>query len=159
MKAVFSIIILFLLPATFYAEEQGLIHGLFEGSPVEVEKVTGPFEYYSITSNGENYIFLLTEKMNTSRQGYNGLVHLGILLNEELGIERIILTSHQETQGFIDYIWESGFIEDLKESKDLHSVDVISGATLSCQAIKMAVISSIEMYEEKSMQACSNEKQ
>lgn len=123
----------------------------FSTEDLSIECILEPFVHFLVRQKNadakqESYIFLLSKEMGLSQEGYNGLIHLGILLDPEHAINEIIVIDHDETQGFMDYIMESGFIEEIKNSPDIKEVDAVSGATLSSQAIKKAVLRSLHRY-------------
>ncbi len=123
----------------------------FDLNDISIREINEPFTYYEIKNNGSVFHMLLSEKMDTSEKGYNGLIHLAILLNSDNAISEVIIADHNDTDGFIEYIIDSGFIDDLKEAGGTAGADVISGATLSCQAIKNGLLRTMKKYNDEAL--------
>lgn len=117
---------------------------------VDIKCVSEPFLYFAVNADDNELVFLFSKKMDTSEKGYNDLIHLGVLICSEGDIIRIFLLEHSETQGYIDYIMEEGFLNDFKGlgEEEIFGIDIISGATLSTGAIKGTISRTLKVYRE-----------
>jgi len=149
------IILLFSLPLIPCEPDAGqektvriLLSGFFD-SDIVLECVSEPFFYFKVAKGRDKYCFLLSREMGTSQTGYNDLIHLGLLIDSNADLVEAFILSHSDTEGFIEYIKESGFFSDIRSCDDISKVDAISGATLSCQAIKSGIIRTLNRYRDE----------
>jgi electron transport complex protein RnfG len=99
--------------------------------------------YYEVFKNGE-----LTGYAATAQgRGYGGRIELALGINVDGTIRGVRIITHAETPGIGDRITEEEFLrqfegkhsEEVRLTRDRGSIDTITGATISAEAVTTAV--------------------
>jgi electron transport complex protein RnfG len=104
-----------------------------DGLPSRVREVYG-------TTNNMGYIFML----NTT--GYGGEITIACGIDPEGKIIRSAVLSHTETKGISDPVFAMEG-EYAGKDKNLEGIDAISGATISSNAYKNAILDAFTAFE------------
>lgn len=121
-------------------------------TPIKIEGKSAELgSYLIVESKGENFLYLETQHNFNPIRGYGGPIQLGVLINPEGKIQRVQHISSKETVSYLDKIQKHGFynkfIKIPLEKK--HSIDAVSGATLTTEAIAKTTTSLIDLYHTK----------
>ena len=131
----------------FYADktsQKQQLTNILGSEELNIESVTD--NIFSISDSTDHY-HLITGQA----KGYGGMIQVYIKINTESEIEQLILADHNETPSYLNRLSNEKYLRKFEKrlihSPDqLHSIDGISGATLSSLAIKNAVLNAAEEY-------------
>lgn len=116
----------------------------YEAESVATEK--GVFLYVKLKN--ENLIYLEIQGNLRHIRGYGGTIKIGVLINQEGEIEKVQHISSKETQSYLSKIATKGFYEQFYKIplEKNQTVDAISGATLTTEAIAKTASELIDLY-------------
>ncbi|MDD4155353.1 MAG: FMN-binding protein [Candidatus Cloacimonetes bacterium] len=93
--------------------------------------------------NSENLFFIVSTDYSKHR-GYQGTTTVGIVFNDSLKVIQANIIKSQETSSYIKRINSMGFMQRFKEYIPGQKVELISGATLTCESIQVSINESLE---------------
>ncbi len=120
---------------------------------VKDEIKTEAFEAYQSRSN-PNYKFTVFTKEHerlffivstdySRLKGYQGTTTLGIVFNDSLQVKQASIIRSQETASYIKRINAMGFMRKFADYRPGDEVEIISGATMTCDAIIKSIDESL----------------
>lgn len=128
-----SLMTIFVMMLAVAVSRDGRLFGL---SLVKTEKIEAEEPVTRVTPEGQ--IILNTKNIARSIIGYGGPIPLNLIF-EDAKLVEIELQDNAETPSFIEWIVEEGFLNEwdnlTPEQILYHEVDVISGATMTTEAI------------------------
>ncbi|MGM0461838.1 MAG: 4Fe-4S binding protein [Fibrobacterota bacterium] len=108
---------------------------------------------YSVQAEDEEFYIFPTEQVPGKAHGYGGPLELYLLLQPDMTLVDIALAEHRETPGFIRRVFEKeGFnrhFSGICSPGDIDTIDIVSGATLTCEAVNQRVIQSLAFLNKE----------
>ena len=106
--------------------------------------------YLSIKANGDELIYLESQNNLNHIRGYGGPIQLGVLLTNEGKVKQVQHISSRETESYLSKILNKGFYNRFKEIplEKEHTIDAVSGATLTTEAIATTTSELVNLYHE-----------
>lgn len=121
--------------------------GLKQRYPAYHKIVSGgvPDVFHVLDQDGAQLCRIYLERITDEQRkiGYAGTIEVALITDREGKTAGVLLGDHQETSSFIERIRRDGFMDrwnglPLLDIPD-HAVECVSGATLSCDAIRYGV--------------------
>ena len=98
-----------------------------------------------ITQNDSINFFIISTDYSVVK-GYQGTTTVGIILNQDLTVQRLNIIRSQETAAYIKRMNSMGFSNRFKGYKKGDKIEIISGATMTCNAIIQSVDECIDKF-------------
>ena len=120
-----------------------------------VEAVAGTNEFKTYSYNGsifaaledkEEIRFFILSTDYSEATGYQGTTTLGIILDKDLTVEKMQIIRSQDSPAYIRRINSYGFMRKFEAYKQGDEVEVVTGATMTSNAIIQSVNESIELF-------------
>jgi Na+-translocating ferredoxin:NAD+ oxidoreductase RnfG subunit len=80
--------------------------------------------------------------------GYQGTTTLGIVLNADMSVQKAEILQSQETRSYVTRLRSMGFMDRFTGYRVGDDVELITGATMTCEAIWKSIDESIEKLQE-----------
>ncbi len=103
----------------------------------------------SYTENNLHYIYIESSEHLNHIKGYAGPIKIGIIINQLGEIEQVQHISSKETKSYLSDIKKNGFYERFQQIpiENKHTIDAVSGATLTTEAIAETTYELINLYQ------------
>jgi hypothetical protein len=114
------------------------------------DKVFSTYEYesyrFAVIYSDNGLKFFINSDDFAQVIGFQGTTTLGIVFSTDLTIETVQILSSQETMSFVRRIERSDFLSRLRGFAPYKCVEVITGATMTCEAIMETLSICIETF-------------
>jgi len=104
------------------------------------------YRFAVLTNKDEIRFFVLSTDFSRVI-GYQGTTTLGIIFNKELTVERLEIVRSQETAGYIRTLNRMGFPQRFDGFNKGDAVEIITGATMTSDAMIESVNETIEKFK------------
>ena len=105
------------------------------------------YRYAVFTENDQKKYFIVSTDYSDVK-GYQGTTTLGIVLNEDMTVDRVNIIKSQETHAYVKRIISMGFLQRLAGYHSDLEVEIVSGATSSCKAIIQSIDECIVKFSD-----------
>ncbi|MCL2063043.1 MAG: FMN-binding protein [Candidatus Cloacimonetes bacterium] len=78
--------------------------------------------------------------------GYRGTTTMGIIIKNDLTVESLEIIDSEETRGYISRLISMGFPQRFQNFKQGDDIEIITGATMTSEAILISVNECIEIF-------------
>lgn len=111
------------------------------------------YQIYRVeTPKGETGHIIYSEDLEAQSKGFAGPVNFAVITDADYRIRGIEILSNSETKSYIDWIREKGFFTQWQgmtpEEVLAHEADVVSGASMTCNAVVANLKASLERISE-----------
>ena len=101
---------------------------------------------FAVLTNQEALRFFVLSTDYSRVIGYQGTTTLGIIFNQDMTVERLEIVRSQETAGYIRRLNRMGFSQRFDGFRKGDEVEIITGATMTCEAMIESVNETIEKF-------------
>jgi hypothetical protein len=117
---------------------------ILDGSEIIRFHLQEDFRYAEIISHKFfKYIYLSSDY--SANKGYEGITELAVFLDENMEIVRVLILRSDDTPSFVRRVNNNSFLNQFLGKGYQKSIQTISGATVTCNAISSNVKKSMEM--------------
>jgi Na+-translocating ferredoxin:NAD+ oxidoreductase RnfG subunit len=101
---------------------------------------------FAVLTNQDSLRFFVLSTDYSRVIGYQGTTTLGIIFNQDMTVERLEIVRSQETAGYIRRLNRMGFPQRFDGFRKGDEVEIITGATMTCEAMIESVNETIEKF-------------
>jgi len=101
---------------------------------------------FAVLTNQDPQRFFVLSTDYSRVIGYQGTTTLGIIFNQDMTVERLEIVRSQETAGYIRRLNRMGFPQRFDGFRKGDTVEIITGATMTCDAMIESVNETIEKF-------------
>ena len=103
---------------------------------------------YAIITESDTIRYFILSTDYSQVKGYRGITTLGLILNSDLTVHHVEIISSQDTRSYITRINAMGLMQRLIGYKAGDQVELVTGATMTSDAIIKTIDESITRFKE-----------